>query len=156
MRRPRVLCVLILIALSACGGSTGPLDPGEQREISRARARWDSRHPAEYTYESRYICFCDPAIAVWTEVHVRGDSVIAARAVDPLPAGSSAASLRAWKTVPELFSEIELFAHSDFTRDVVATFDGELGYPRSIEVHCAPDLLDCGATILARNLRVIR
>jgi hypothetical protein len=145
-----------LIALPACGGSSGPLDPGEQREISRARTRWESRHPAEYTYESRFICFCDPATAVWTEVHVRGDSVIAVRAVDSLPSGASATFPYQWLTVARLFSYIESAARDDVTRDVVATFDGELGYPRSIEVRCVPEVLDCGITILARNLRVIR
>lgn len=148
--------LLVLVALSACGGSSGPLDPGERHDITQARARWDSRRPAEYTYESRFICFCHPATAAWTELHVRGDTVIATRPIDSLPAGVSAARPEAWHTVAGLFSYIELAAKSDVTRDVVATFDGELGYPRSIEVSCTPNVTDCGTTILARNLRVIR
>src|SRR5262249_3776798 len=57
--------------------------------------------------------------------------------------------------VSRLFSDIEAMVGDTNTREVVATFDSTFGYPLSIELHCRPDITDCGTTILSRNLKVI-
>lgn len=150
MRRFSVFALLAV----ACGG--GPLDPPEVRDLERARERWETRQPTEYTFEGRIVCFCDPATAVWTEIRVRNDTVVATTPIGMLPGGLQPAGPGAWRTVPELFHVIETSAKSQFTRDVVAVYDEQLGYPRSIDVRCHANILDCGTSYEARNLRVIR
>ena len=78
------LRLVLLVLLGACS-LDGPLAPGEQRDLDRARARWESKALKEYTFETRTFCFCDPAISVWTEVRVRNDSVITATPLVALP-----------------------------------------------------------------------
>ena len=138
----------------ACRG--GPLDPPEVRDLERARERWEARHATEYTFESRIVCFCDPTTAVWTEVRVRNDSVVAATPLQPLPGGLEPGELALWRTVPGLFQAVEAHGKSQFTRDVIAVYDDQLGYPLSIDVRCHSNVLDCGVSYEARNLRVIR
>jgi len=151
----RSLGLLLLVALSACSLG-GPLEPDERRDLDRARARWEARALKEYTFETRTFCFCDPAISIWTEVHVRNDTVTSATPLSALPATYTAAPLVAWHTVPKLFDVVESSASSNFTRDIVATYDDELGYPRMIDVRCHDNIADCGVTYEARNLRPIR
>lgn len=147
--------ILLLAVLGACSLDS-PLGPGERRDLDHARERWQSKAIREYTFETRTFCFCDPAISVWTEVRVRNDSVVAAVPLAALPETYTVASLAAWRTVSGLFSVIESSASSNFTRSVTATYDDEFGYPRLIDVRCHDNILDCGVTYEARNLRRIR
>jgi len=156
MRLFRFTLLLFAAALTlACAGDS-PLAPGERRALDRAKALWESRRPAEYTYEGRVSCFCDPSLSIWTEVRVRGDSVIAATPLQLVPGSGTPAGPSAWRTVPGLFRAIESAASSDYTRDVVTVYDDELGYPRSIDVRCHENIADCGVTYEARNLRAVR
>ena len=151
----RSLRLLLLVFLSACS-LDGPLAPDERRDLDRARDRWDARGLKEYTFESRTFCFCDPAISVWTEVHVRNDTVTSATPLSALPASYTPAPIVAWHTVSKLFDIVESSASSNFTREIIVTYDDELGYPRMIDVRCHDNIADCGVTYEARNLRPIR
>ena len=151
----RLVRLCLLVALSACS-LAGPLAPDQRRDLDRARDRWESKALKEYTFETRTFCFCDPAVSLWTEVHVRNDTVIAATPVASLPASFTQAPLIAWRTVPGLFQAIELSAASSFTRKLNVTFDDEYGYPRLIDQECQDNIADCGVTYEARNLRPIR
>jgi len=154
--RARAAIALLLLAFGGSCRSTSPSEPAVLGELQRARERWQALAPREYTFESRWIAFVDPALNVWTELHVRDDSVVGARSLQPLPVGLNPVPLDLWPTVPGLFSKIEAFIGGSSTEEVVATFDSTFGYPLSIDQRCHPGLLDCGITILSRNLKVIR
>jgi hypothetical protein len=151
----KVFRLFLLISLSACSLS-GPLAADGRRELDNARERWQSRSLKEYTFETRTFCFCDPVISIWTEVRVRNDSIVSATPLTALPQGSTAASTAAFRTVPQLFDVVTASASSSFARTVTATYDDEFGYPRVIDVRCQENVLDCGVTYEARNLRAIR
>lgn len=147
--------LLLTIALASC--SSGPLDPGERRDLDRARDKWNAHAPPEYTFEFRQSCFCQIELGFWNEVHVRNDSVVSVTPLQPMPPGTtSSLPPSAWPTVPRLFDIIEGSVHSDATADVDATYDPDFGYPRTIEVRCPGDYLDCGAVYTARNLRIVQ
>ena len=149
----RVLLAL-LFTLVACGD--GPLDPGERREIERARALWEQKRPASYTFEARISCFCDPAIAVWTELLVNGDQVMSVRPLQPLPSGLSGSKPEQWHTVNALFTLIEQAGAASFTKDVSASYDPTYGFPTRIQITCVDNVTDCGSTYEARNLQLPR
>jgi hypothetical protein len=151
----RSLRLLLLGVLSACS-LNGPLAPDERHDLDRARDRWASKALKEYTFETRVFCFCEPAISIWTEVHVVNDSVTSATPLAALPASYTAAPISAWRTVSKLFGVVESSASSNFTRDIAVTYDDEFGYPRMIDVRCHDNITDCGVTYEARNLRPIR
>jgi Family of unknown function (DUF6174) len=155
MRSRAALATLLLVVGGSCR-STSPVEPAVRRDLHQARERRQALAPREYTFESRKIAFVDPATFTWTELHVRDDSIVGTRALEPLPVGLNAAPPGTWHTVPRLFSDIEAFASGSSTQEVVATFDSTFGYPLSIEMRCRPDVTDCGVTILSRNLKVIR
>ena len=154
--RARAAITLLLLVAGSCR-STGPVDPAVRRDLDQARERWQTLAPREYTFESRQIYFFGPpAMYLWTEVHVRNDSVVGARPLDVVPIGFEPAPLDTWPTVPRLFSNIEALLRDGSTQEVVTTFDSTFGYPLSIEQRCRPGMLDCGITIFSRNLKVIR
>src|SRR4051812_1893828 len=102
----RLVAFLALAAASGACGSDGPLAPGEQRELERAKNLWSSRGLTSYVYETRTLCFCPPAISVWTQVTVRNDTVISAVALTQLPSAGQL-PLTAWPTVTRLFEVVE-------------------------------------------------
>ena len=145
--------LLLTIGLAGCSAS-GPLDPGERRALDRARDRWNAHRPAEYTFEVRESCFCGVEANTWIEVHVRGDSVLAVTSLEALPPGASLTP-SAWPTVERLFGIVEGSSHSESIEDVEVTYDSDYGYPRTIDLTCPKDYLDCGALYMARNLRPV-
>jgi hypothetical protein len=148
------LLALAVLTAGACRGS-GPLEPTERRALDSARERWEARRPTEYTYEGRVFCFCDPAISVWTVIRVRGETVVSATPLLVTPSNGTPVAASAWRTVTGLFEVIQNASSAEYTRDVVATFDDQFGYPTSINVRCHENIADCGAVYEARNLRAV-
>ena len=141
------------LALIACSGD-GPFGPTDRQQLNRARDLWNARRPADYRYEFRQTCFCDPQLLRWNEVLVRGDTVRSVMPLESAPAVAGAPRpLTLWPTVPGLFAVIERAAVEDYTKLVIATYDPDLGYPKTIDVVCRDNVADCGVTFEARNLR---
>jgi hypothetical protein len=56
-----------------------------------------------------------------------------------------------WQTVDQLFDYVER-SFGDKSRSVRVEYDRGLGYPTLIEVSCPPNIMDCGVTIVIKNL----
>jgi hypothetical protein len=146
MRAP-LSCSLLLLAVVAAGCSDSPTGPDG---LSEARARWSDSRITDYTVESRIFCFCPAHLGVWTQLTVRGDSIIAAEAVEESPYAST--TTEGWRTVNGLFDVAAAAAGSDVVAEVATRFDPALGYPREIRIRCVDTIADCGVTYEARNL----
>jgi hypothetical protein len=152
MVRPRTLLagtVAILGSLYGCG--SGPFSAGDERALAEAQARWAAAGLVDYRVEVRTICFCVSALPVFTALDVRDGVVITAV---PLESGhDDNIPLTAWPTVAEAFDVIERAAQNDAVyTEVEVEYDAEMGYPRSVDLTCRPDILDCGLTYELRNL----
>jgi hypothetical protein len=145
----RRLAVLLFVA--ACGA--GPLEPAERREFENAQRKWTGHALEAYSYEVRVGCFCPPELNAWTRVTVVRDSIVRTEALEPLPyTGGQPLPLSWWPTVQELFIAITNARRSDYTKDIVAQYDTDYGYPRRIEIECKSNIADCGTHYEARNL----
>jgi hypothetical protein len=151
----KLTLIALAVLVNSCVAS-GPLDPDERDELARARRRWAAKGITEYKFETRAICFCDPAVLSWTEVHVRNDSVVAVRIVEPYPGATAPTALQSFPTVTRLFDSIESASANDYIKTLSAEYDAEYGYPRRIDMGCEENTADCGVTYLSRNLRPVR
>ena len=150
----RAACLaLLVISAVACGG-VGPSDVNafDEAAFAAARARWQSAGVTNYTVESRNSCFCPPHLNFWTRLTVRGDSIVSAEPVDPLPSNMPSHTI-GWRTVPQLFDAIESAASDgDTTRKVSVSYDPVLGFPRDVSIECGPNIADCDRGHFLRSL----
>ncbi len=140
LRFVRLAPVVFLALLASCSDSTGPIS------LALNRARWEKQNLHEYLYTARKVCFCADA---GQEVYVLvfADTVFSARAV-----GTSVELPKdQWFTVDQLFDLAERSLGGNYEK-VRVEYDPELGYPRLIELTCSPTIMDCGATLEAKNL----
>jgi hypothetical protein len=147
LRRLSSVLVLGLLTGVNCGG--GLTAPSGRLGLARARAQWESARIADYTVESRIICFCPGHFHAWTKLSVQADRVISADPLEPLPPGSFP-SVPGWKTVDELFAFIESSTGSYENFNV--RYHATLGYPERIVARCRTNVTDCGVTYELRSL----
>ena len=151
---------MTVMALSACAvltacDSSGIAGPGGERRLVEARALWEARPFADYTYEIRTVCFCPPEVTQWARVEVRNDVVVDVDAVDPQPQ-FPIGTIQYWQPIDTLFADIERAIssgglNSAYAR-VNATYDSRYGFPTSIEYVSKPNIADAGAAISVRNV----
>lgn len=150
-----VLSAGILIA-AACDSSdiAGPRDIAR---LSAARARWEARPFADYSYEIRTLCFCPPEMSRWTRVSVRNDVVVAAEAVEP--DGFPITTLTLWHPVDSLFANLYRAmteeSSGSYLEAIIAEYDPVLGYPTNIEYRAKSNIADGGSTHSLRNVRAL-
>src|SRR5207245_11765021 len=75
---------------------------------------------------------------------------------DALPISDSAlppSAVTSFTTVDGLFARIRGYQHQDWLRDVVVTFDPQLGYPTSINVFAKTGIMDADYGQFIQNLR---
>lgn len=126
----RSLSLRVAAVAALAGACSGVLVP-EQAALDTARERWAAASPASYVYVVQRSCFCLTDFVRPIRVEVREGEVVSATYADsgepvtnpdvPIP------------TVPDLFTIIQealdAGAHS-----IVATYDGELGYPMDVSI----------------------
>jgi hypothetical protein len=145
-------CAVATLIVVACTGD-GPLAPDFARDIASARARWAQRGSADYTVESRVVCFCPPHMGFWSRLTVRAGVVVAAEFAEPVPA-IYVESLLGWSTVDGVFSAAEAASRESIVRQITGRFDATFGYPLEVTISCEPSVADCGTTYQMRNLRL--
>jgi len=79
--------------------------------------------------------------------HVVGGVLVASDSA--LPPGA----LTSFTTVDGLFARIRGYQHQDWVRNVIVTFDPQLGYPRSIDVFARTGIMDADYGQFTQNLR---
>jgi hypothetical protein len=122
------LVVTLLLGLAACdGGATGP-----EAGLERARARWASRGPTDYTVTIVRSCECLPEAIGPVAVTVRGGTVTARHYV---PSGAAVAPqfVPAFPSVEGLFEIIE-DAIRDGVHPLYVRYDAGSGYPTRVEL----------------------
>jgi hypothetical protein len=144
----------ILIA-AACSG-LGIVGPHDFTRLAQARARWDARPFADYSYEIRKLCFCPVEITRWTRVSVRNGVVVDAEPVEPDP-GAPITTLSWWTPMDSLFADLfrkmtEASSRS-YLESIDVEYDSELGFPTSIEYRAKPTIADGGSSVTVRNVR---
>jgi uncharacterized protein DUF6174 len=85
-------------------------------------------------------------------VSVNGNQVIGVLLVATDSALPSS-ELTSFTTIDGLFARLRGYQHQDWLRDVVVTFDPQLGYPTSINVYAKPGIMDADYGQFIRNLR---
>jgi len=147
-----VLSVGVLIA-AACN-SSDIVGPHDFARLSQARARWDARPFADYSYETRKLCFCPVEITRWTRVSVRNGVVVAAEPVEADP-GVPIMTLSWWTTIDSLFDDLfrNMTETSSYLESIEAEYDPKLGFPTSIEYRAKSNIADGGSSISVRNVR---
>lgn len=141
----------VLAGLSVLVSCSDPFGSGEERELERAQARWNSTGLLDYQVEVRLGCFCQAALPVFSRLTVQAGQVVAAEPLTPTP-GAEGIPLDAWPTVPGVFGLIEGASHQSGYTEIEAQYDPTLGYPTRLELRCKPDVLDCGALYELQNL----
>lgn len=144
--------LLITAALGAAVACNDVVGPGDVRELAQARAKWEARPFADYTYEIRTLCFCPPEINQWTRVSVRDGVVIDAQPVETDPVFPVSGSY--WQPIDSLFVNIHrrITEHGSYLEAVIVEYDSQLGYPKDIEYRYKPNIADAGAIIHVRNV----
>ena len=124
--------------------------------FAEARARWDARPFADYSYEVRTLCFCPPEMSRWTRVSVRNGVVVDAVPVEPDP-GSPITTLALWHPIDTLFENLHRAMSESGSQSyldaIVVDYDPELGYPTSIEYRTRSNVADGGSSRSLRNVR---
>lgn len=124
--------------------------------FAEARARWDARPFADYSYEVRTLCFCPPEINRWTRVSVRNGVVVDAEPVEPDP-GSPITTLAFWHPIDTLFENLHRAmsesGSQSYLEAIVVDYDPGLGYPTSIEYRAKSNIADGGSSLSLRNVR---
>lgn len=153
MNRFAFTCLVGILAGAALGCGS-PLSPYERRELEQAEARWAARPFESYSYEIRLGCFCPPTVTEWARVEVVGGTV--SRVVLVESGAEVNSGDRAWfKTMEQLFTDIRQASRDEVYDDIVVRFDGDLGFPTSIQYIPKPGVLDAGAHHSLRNARAL-
>jgi hypothetical protein len=142
-----------IVTAAACNGSD-IVGPHDLARLARAQARWDARPFADYSYETRRLCFCPVEITRWTRVSVRNGVVVAADPVEPDP-GVPIMTLSWWTTIDSLFDDLfrSMTESSSYLESIEAEYDPELGFPTSIEYTAKSNIADGSSSISVRNVR---
>jgi hypothetical protein len=133
------LALALSVAVAAC---SSPFEPDEARELAAARARWEERAFADYTFEAQHGCFCSPETIGPVRITVQQGAITSVtlletgQPVDPA----------LWFTIEQLFDRIPAFAKEDGVDDVTAEYDATLGFPASVEVRFKKGIQDAGSS----------
>jgi hypothetical protein len=137
MRSLRVALALIFAA-AAC---SSPLGPGEARGLANARAQWEERPFADYTFDMLRDDFWQqigPVRAV-----VRQGTIVSATLVE----SGDPVDPAVWFSIEQLFDVIPIWANIDGVDDVIIDYDPSLGFPSLIEFRNEEDFEDARGVI---------
>jgi hypothetical protein len=144
---------LIIATLGVAVACNDAIGPDDIRELSQARARWNAREFADYSYEIKTLCFCPPEINQWARVSVRAGVVVDVQPVDTDPVYPITYQ-QWWQPIDSLFVNIHrtMTENASELEAVVVEYDSQLGYPKNVEIRYKPTILDAGAIIHVRNV----
>jgi hypothetical protein len=155
VRRYLLISGLLASVLASCS-SDSITGPGEMVAFARAKALWDSRSFASYSYEIRTFCFCPPEMTQWNRVVVQDGTVTDVEPVDLASSSYPVNSTTYFHPIDSVFARLHRAmtdgGFSSAYADIDAEYDATLGYPRHIVYHEAPYVADAGATIEIRSL----
>jgi hypothetical protein len=144
------------ILVAAACHSSRIVGPHDFARFSQARARWDARPFADYSYEIRTSCFCPPEINRWARVSVRNGVVVDVDPVEPDP-NFPITTLLWWHPIDSVFANLyRAMSESrmeSYFEAIVVDYDSALGYPTSIEYRAKSNIADGGSSLSLRDVR---
>jgi hypothetical protein len=150
--------LLMGVALAVACSSSEIVGPEDFDRLDQAKARWDARPFADYSYEIQVFCFCPPEIGRWTRVSVRGGAVTAVEAVEPDP-NFPITNLQYWVPIDSIFEDLRRQMSEPgityYLESIAVRYDAQLGYPTSIEYRAKPNVADGGSTHALRNVKAL-
>ncbi|HLL52122.1 MAG TPA: DUF6174 domain-containing protein [Myxococcaceae bacterium] len=139
------LLVLAVLGLSACG-SAG------LSELNSARARWNGKKPAAYSFVLQWGCFCPQEHLRPTRILVR-DGVI--QSVTDAETGAAAdPEVRNALTVEALFDRVQE-AYTRNAESVEATYDPTYGFTASVRIDYRRTTADDELSWTAKDFTVV-
>ncbi len=150
-RSARQACLALALLLGGCSGLEDPLSGRELRELTRARARWNSSPVrTAYRYDLRVSCFCPPEITNWNTITVIDGLItgVVTEQGQPLPRER----WNLYATVDRLFALLDQ-PNDEYLEDITVKFDQQYGHPLEMSFLYGPQIADAGANYFVRNLR---
>jgi hypothetical protein len=144
-----------LLVLVSCSSPTGLLSGSELAQLDVAEARWKQRGFADYSYETRTLCFCPPEVNKWTRVYVRGGIVTRAEEAETTPP-VEVTNRGYWHPIDTAFARLRASVKNSTDQvysDIKVEFDQTVGYPTLVEYVSKPNVADAGSTTQRRNLK---
>ncbi len=127
--------VCLGLALAGCTDVLGP----EDDPLTAARARWSAADADAYVFEFRRSCFCVPDFIRQVRIEVLAGTVNSAVYLDTGDAVPP--PLDSVPTIEDLFDEIRAAIDGN-AFSVVADYDDNLGYPRSVAIDFIENAID--------------
>lgn len=150
--------VVTLFAL----GCKEPTGTPESRALDAAEKLWQAKGISSYTVEARVSCFCHPSLGIWSKLTVAQGQITKVEQVEA--SIDYPPTLAGWLTVAGIFERVRAVTSAGGSavsgvagveiREIKATYDPTLGYPREVALTCAQTVADCGVTYQMRNLIV--
>jgi hypothetical protein len=149
-----ITAVTALLLMAACAPSPSTPQP---TELEGAKARWNARGFADYSFTFRKLCFCPIEVVQFNVVEVRAGKVTK---VTPLEGGEplSPNFTALFNTVEDLFSQLERdfpVPTSDIYERLEVTFDPTLGFPSKINYVGKVNVPDAGATYTLSDVKAL-
>jgi hypothetical protein len=136
--RFNVLVLACAVGVAAC---SSPFGPDEARALTAARARWDGRPFADYTFDARHGCFCPPEHIGPVRITVQQGAIVSVTLLET----GEALDPANWFTIDQLFDRIPVLAKEDGVDDVAVEYDATLGFPTSVRVRFEKGTQDAGS-----------
>lgn len=151
VRSARQACLALLVLVAGCDGMDDPLSRRERRELTSARARWNSSPVrTAYRYDLRVLCFCPPEITNWNTITVIDGLItgVVNERGEPVPRER----WNLYSTVDRLFFLLDQ-PKNEYLEDITVKFDAQYGHPVEISYIYSQGIADAGAVYSARNLQ---
>lgn len=145
----RLLTIALSLSAAACAN---PFSASGAGDLEDAREKWSRERVASYSFTVTVGCFCTEDTRGPFRVTVSNGVV--ASITDPATGAPRTASQFVPLTVEALFARVEEAIENDDELDV--RYDGDLGYPRKIEINLSQQPVDGGVTIEASDLSPAR
>lgn len=151
MRPLRMLLAMSALTLGGCQSS--PVSVTELRHLAAAEAKWASKGFTDYSVDVRISCGeCPPRSGQLTRVDVQAGAFL--RAVIVATGEDISAEYGGPRTpVESQFAWIRQANRESLLRDLVITFDAELGFPSYVASMYDPSLADGGGATYLSDVR---
>lgn len=145
--------LMAISAIGMIGCHASPVSPTEMRELSVAEAKWASKGFADYSVDVIISCGeCPPQSGRLTRVEVVDGNFF--RAVVVATGEDISNTYQGMRTpVESQFAWIRRANSEPQLKDLVVTFDAQLGYPTSVSSMYDRSLADGGGAVYLSNVK---
>jgi hypothetical protein len=139
------MALVLAFGAAAC---SSPFNPHEARLLAAARAQWEQRPFANYTFEALHGCFCLPEQVGPVRITVREGAIVSVSLLETEEPVDPAH----WFTIEQLYERIPSWAKYDGVEEVSVEYDPILGFPSRVVVQADEGIADAGDTYIVSNV----